>query len=90
MYYAAHNPRADLAKGDRGFANTWEISRFRTKAERTAFILQHENQRARAVTRQDAQDIWVNNYRSVGIQLPDYSLFAKTKYGSNFWNENQA
>ena len=31
-YYAAHNAYADLGNGNRGFANTWEISRHATRA----------------------------------------------------------
>ncbi|PPQ34947.1 hypothetical protein SAMN06265338_1331 [Rhodoblastus acidophilus] len=69
-FYAAHNSYADIENGNRGFCNTMEVSRFKTKAERDAFVEKYENQDSRACTRKRAIKIWRNNYLSVGEPVP--------------------
>ena len=88
-YYAAHNAGADVVNGNDGFANTWEVSRFRSRAERDAFVVRHDNQRARAVTRKDAEATYRDGYLSVGAEVPAGGLFGADAYGlTNFWNES--
>ena len=66
-YYAAHNTHADLLNGNRGFLNSWEISRFDSAAERAAFVEKYENKNARALTRSEAESLWKSQYTSVGV-----------------------
>ena len=92
MFYAAHNTHADINNGNRGFLNTWEVSRFSTKTERDAFVSKFENKNARACTRKEAVDFWRGQFLSVGKDIPRGGLFADSnekteRYNSNFWNE---
>lgn len=89
-YYATHNTRADLANGNRGFLNTWAVSRFDTRDSRDAFVAEHDNQLARAVTRKEAEQIWRDGFLCVGSTPPPGGLFGPDAAGispSNFWNE---
>lgn len=91
MFYAAHNSHADLYNGNHGFANTWEVSRFKTRQERDAFVEKMSNHKARAVTRKRAAEIWEGCFLCVGDKVPVGGLFgvAKEQSGpwSPFWNE---
>ena len=87
-FYAAHNTHADINNGNRGFLNTWEISRFATRAERDAFVDKYENRNAKPVTRKEAEIIYRGCYLSVGEPVPAGGLFGADRYGmTNFWNE---
>lgn len=88
MLYAAHNTRADLNTGDRGFVNTWEISRFATRAERDAFIERYAHKLAMPVTRKQAITIYARCFECEGKPVPKGGLFGVNQYGdSRFWNE---
>ncbi len=89
MYYATHNIYANLVNGNRGFANSWEVSRFKTRAEREAFIEKYENKAARAVSRDEASKIFRDTYLCVGKEPPTGGLFGGDKYAQigHFWNE---
>lgn len=87
-FYAAHNTHADIRNGSRGFANTWEISRFSSKSDRDAFVAKFENKDARPVTRKEAIRLYAENYSSVGKDVPAGGLFGADRFGqTNFWNE---
>lgn len=89
-HYAKHNTRADLDSGNHGFLNTWEISRFDTKAERDQFVDANSNQKATAITRNQAGVAFAATFICVGEKPPVGGLFAENKYGdTNFWNERQ-
>lgn len=88
-FYAAHNTRADLDNGNHGFRNTWEVSRFETKADRDEFVSKRTNQLAKAVTRRAAEGIFRDHYDCTGETMPSGGLFGTDAYGqSRFWNEN--
>lgn len=82
-YYAIHNTHADRNRGDAGFANTWEVSRFPNRAARDAFVDYRWNQRARAVTRRQAERVYRDSYTVVGAAVPFGGLFGQRQ----FWNE---
>lgn len=90
MYYAAHNTHTDLNTGDHGFANTWEISRFATRAERDAFVERLSHKMARPVTDKEAIAIFARCYECEGKPVPQGGLFGDegNRYGTSyFWNE---
>lgn len=90
-FYAAHNTRADLIQGNRGFANTWEISRFATREDRDAFVAEMENKAGQAVTRKEAEDLYRGCFRCTGADVPAGGLFGDDGFGmSRFWNESMA
>lgn len=86
-YYAALNVRADLNNGNQGFANTWEIARFFTKAQRDAFVDKEANRRARAVTRKGAAAIFAGNYEAVGKPVPAGGLFGRQSDHTRFFQD---
>jgi hypothetical protein len=81
MFYATYNIYADLDRGNRGFANTWEVARFATREERDAFVAMESNRRARAVTRKEAVQIWRGAYLCVGRKPPRGGLFGPDGFG---------
>ncbi len=83
MHYAAFNTYADLSRGDHGFANSWVIVRFVTKAEREEFLVAFDDKKAKAVTRKEAECIHERNYTSVGEKPPVGGLFN----GRTFWGQ---
>ncbi len=85
MFYAAHNTRADLQNGNHGFLNTWEISRFKTNAERKSFIKEYENQGAKPVSRKEAKNIFDGTFLCVGEKVPVGGLFSSDN--NFFWWE---
>lgn len=88
-FYAAHNTRADLDNGNHGFRNTWEVSRFPTKADRDAFVAKYANKLGKPVSRREAEGIFRDYYLSTGNDMPKGGLFGLDGYGqSRFWNEN--
>lgn len=88
MFYAAHNTRANVNTGDRGFINTWEISRFETRAERDAFVGRYAHKLAKPVTRKEAIVIFARCFECVGKPVPKGGLFGVDRYGVGyFWNE---
>ncbi len=88
MFYAAHNSNADLRSGNRGFANTWEVSRFSSRSDRDAFVEEFENQLARPVTRAEAVALWRSQFETVGKPIPKGGLFKANRFGSSeFYNE---
>jgi hypothetical protein len=90
-FYAAHNLKADLRNGSRGFLNTWEVSRFSSRKDRDAFVEKYENQMAKPVTRKEAGEIYASGFLSVGQKVPTGGLFGADRHGeSNFWNELNA
>lgn len=89
MFYAAHNIYANLINGNRGFLNTWAVSRFATRAERDAFVDRYSNKDAKAVSSKEAVDIWQGTYLCVGEDVPAGGLFGVSRFGdTHFWNEN--
>lgn len=86
-YYAALNTRADLDNGNQGFANTWEIARFLTKAQRDAFVSKEANRRAHAVTRKGAAAIFARNYEAVGKPVPPGGLFGRQSDPTRFFHD---
>ena len=89
-YYAAHNICANRLNGDYGFLNTWEVSRFKSKADRDAFVAEYDNKNARVVTRKEASAIFDRCYTSNGKDVPKGGLFGTDDYGlSRFWNESE-
>lgn len=95
MFYATHNTHADLRNGNRGCANTWEVSRFETRQQRDAWVESRSNQMARAVKRAEAVTVYAGGFACVGRTVPRGGLFGPAGDGrgghgdSNFWNEQQ-
>jgi hypothetical protein len=90
MFYATLNVRADLINGSHGFANTWEVARFSSCADRDEWLEANSNRLARAVTRKEACLIFAGQYLCVGDAVPKGGLFGETPYKDSwFWNENQ-
>ena len=87
-YYAAHNRHADVINGNKGFLNSWEISRFKARWARDLFVKRYTNKAAKAVNRREASHIWRDQYLSVGKNPPKYGLFYEDERTiSYFWNE---
>lgn len=82
MFYAVMNARADLNNGNRGFANTWNVARFETRAARDAFVAENGNRLARAATRKEAAEVWAAQYTCVGETVPVGGLF-NAPYGQD-------
>ena len=90
-FFAAHNSRADLSNGNRGFLNTWEVSRFPSTEARDVFVSKYENQAGKPVTRKEAESLFRENYLSTGKEIPAGGLFGADRFGmTNFWNEINA
>jgi hypothetical protein len=85
FFYAAHNSRANLSEGNRGFLNTWEVSRFPSRAKRDAFVDQMSNMLAEPCSRERAIRIYADNFRCVGKPVPRGGLLADP---DGFWNES--
>ena len=74
-YYAVENTRADLQSGNRGFANTWAVGRFKCKTDRDAYVIDNSNKLARAVTRKEAGEVFAACYRCIGRPVPKGGVF---------------
>lgn len=88
-FYAAHNSRANLREGNQGFLNTWQISRFKSKGERDAFVKEYENQRAYALTRREADQLFRSQYECVGREPPAGGLFASNRAPYELFSNEQ-
>lgn len=93
--YAALNAYADVRNGNHGFANTWRLARFETRAARDSWVAKYENKDARAVTRREAESMFRANYHCTGKPVPVGGLFGPDKRGeaidTNFdnWNADE-
>ena len=85
-FYAAHNTKADLREGVRGFINTWEVLRFKTRELRDEFVDKMSNVLAKPMTRKEAAEIYAAGFRCEGKPVPTGGLFGHRR-DTPFWNE---
>jgi hypothetical protein len=89
MFYGIYNAHADLSRYNHGFANTWAVVRFASKAEREEFLLEYSDKKAEAASRRWAEAVWKNNYECVGKSVPKGGLFnGDTWWGQGFMGQD--